>query len=78
MRTISHDAFARFTISRDTRFIAAGAQTTCAFCGQIKQTRNGRKFLYQYFSEVDGISTRREAIPGLFCSIGCCRAYHGL
>ena len=75
MRQISHDAFARRSIHRETVFTVV---KTCEFCGNVKRTPKGKPYLYKYWSEDDGISTRKIPVKGFFCSIGCARAYGSL
>ena len=72
MKQIRHDAFAREAILRETVYTSK----TCDFCGNAKHTFDGTPYLYRYYVEQDGINTRPEPIKGLFCSIGCMRAYN--
>lgn len=65
---ISHDAFARYTVDRET----VETTSTCACCGNKR--KSGR--LFQYSTQSDGYGARSYNIPGLFCSIGCMREYH--
>lgn len=67
MTYISRGPFARQELHKRSVPAASG----CNFCGS---TRNGAK-LFQYYVETDG--GRKSDIRGLFCSIGCMRAYHG-
>ena len=75
MRAISHDAFGRFTIYRETVFTVA---KTCEFCGNAKKTPKGTPYLYKYYVENDGITARKIPLKGLFCSISCARSYGSL
>ena len=75
MRQISHDAFARQSIHRETVFTVV---KTCEWCGNVKRTPKGKPYLYKYYVEDDGIRTRKIPLKGFFCSIGCARAYGSL
>lgn len=75
MRQISHDAFARRSIYRETVFTLA---KTCEFCGNVKRTPKGKAYLFKYYSEDEGIRTQKIPVKGLFCSISCARAYGSL
>ena len=68
---ISHDAFARESILRETVSVRSGR--TCEWCGGIRKNQT----LFQYFIEPDSYGSSRNEIKGLFCSIGCMRTYHG-
>lgn len=78
MRAISHDAFGRFTIYRETVFTAHATAKTCEFCGNVKKTPKGTPYLYKYYVEDDGITSRKIPLKGLFCSIECARSYGSL
>jgi len=73
MRTINHDPFARFDLVRKNIYVNT---RTCAFCGSVKTTPKGRKYLYQYYTE-DG-NYHKNTIMGLFCCKDCMQAYHGI
>jgi hypothetical protein len=61
------DPFARVTVRKRKH----EWKKTCDFCGST----NRRGFVWQYW--VDGDSPRDTGdIPGGFCSVGCCNAYH--
>ena len=75
MRAISHDAFARQSVYRETVFTVA---KTCEFCGNVKKTPKGTPYLYKYYVENDGITARKIPLKGLFCSIECARSYGSL
>ena len=76
MRTLSHDGFGRFTIVSERVNVTQGV--TCKFCGQVKRSRNAMMpHLYKYGTVQDDRPGRVDWQEGLFCSIGCSRAYHG-
>lgn len=68
MALVNRNPFAR----QETHKRSVKTKESCAFCGCKKQ--NSR--LYQYSVEHDGIRNQTTTIDGLFCSIGCMRAYH--
>jgi len=68
MTYVSRDPFAREELHREKVKTSKG----CDWCGQ---TRKGGK-LFAYHIEPDGILCRKNPIKGLFCSVGCMRAYH--
>jgi hypothetical protein len=78
MAYINRDPFARNELHKETVLIVSslGRRASCAWCGQVKETRRGHPFLFQYRQESDG--GRNRDIPGLFCSVDCMRNYHGL
>lgn len=71
MAKVSRDCFAREEVHRRNIFTA----TSCDFCGSYRYTKRHRSYLYEYRIETDGGS--KNTIRGLFCSVGCMRAYHG-
>lgn len=71
---ISRDPFARSELRRERVYDPSQLPPGCAFCGCYRSTPSGREFLYQYRTEND--SGRTHDISGLFCSVGCLRAYH--
>lgn len=79
MRTqISRDPFARSTLYRTRHYVTA---STCAWCGQVKLTKSGARYLYAYDTESDGRDSwagikTRTMLSRFFCSIGCMRSYH--
>jgi hypothetical protein len=66
MTLIARDPFAREELHRRT----VRTDRTCRCCGARRPS--GR--LYEYRTETDGGRTHPH--PGLFCSVGCFRAYH--
>jgi hypothetical protein len=80
-RLIYRDSFARFELHRATVFNASHHDNaTCSWCGGVKETKKGRKFLYIYWTEPDSILSCRNyfnGLYGLFCSASCCRNYNG-
>jgi hypothetical protein len=74
MAYISRDPFAREELHRE-RIYTSG---TCKECGQVRHTPRGRSYLYQYRVEGDANPSRPGVVPGLYCSIGCMRAYQGV
>ena len=72
MRNIYRDSFARQTTVRENVYLVSG---TCDWCGNVKTTPKGRKYLYRYGSDSDG--GRLSMDRHLFCSKGCHDIYHG-
>lgn len=68
---ISRDPFARTELHRTRHYVQA---STCAWCGQVKQTPKGAKYLYAYDVQSDG--GRRSMVSRFFCSVGCMRSFH--
>ena len=66
--TISHDSFGRWSLVRVV--VPAGDRYDCDWCGSMP----GRFF---YMVEGDDRPGRPEVIKGVFCCVGCMRAYHG-
>jgi len=71
MAIVSRDPFARSEIHKKREY----GNATCRWCGNVKVTPSGRKFLYQYRVESDG--GRKSDVTGLFDSVDCMRTYHG-
>jgi hypothetical protein len=71
-RLVSRDPFARGELHAE-RVHHPGQ--TCAFCGQVRTTRNGRPWLYQFSWQSDG--GRSAADSKLFCSRTCRQSYFG-
>lgn len=69
---VSRDPFGRFTMFRKSVF---SNTDTCAYCGNVRKTKNGRKYLYQYGIEKDGTSSSLEFQKEKFCCIDCMRSY---
>lgn len=71
-RSIKRDPFARLETVREA--VKVYGRTSCDWCGQVRETKRGTKFLYRYDTESDG----GRVFPGrgLFCSYSCCRSYH--
>jgi len=76
MAYISRDPFARTEIHRRREYDSRGVHTPadCSWCGRVKETRSGHKYLFRYSIESDG--GRKSDITGRFCSVSCMRAYH--
>lgn len=83
MRTaINRDPFARSTLYR-TRYYVQHA--TCSWCGQVKTTKSGARYLFGYDTVQDGGRDAWAGLPTrianggthLFCSVGCMREYTG-
>lgn len=71
MALISHDAFARYELHRQT--VTPKAGQTCSWCGNLNQ--KGK--LFAYHTEDDAsLSRQQNELSGVFCSIGCVRIYH--
>ena len=64
---VRRNPFARQELHRAREYVAAG--TTCAWCGNVKQTLKGASFLHKYRTETDG--GRVFLAPKLFCSNDC-------
>ena len=73
MAYISRNPFAREEIHRRT-VLLFNSGVTCRWCGNVRVTRKGVRTLYGYRIESD--AGRCAPIEGLFCSVGCMRAYH--
>lgn len=73
MAFVSRDPFAREEIHRRA-VQCAGKGSECQWCGRVRESRKGVRTLYEYRVESDG--GRVSVIEGLFCSIGCMRAFH--
>jgi hypothetical protein len=67
MAFVSRDPYARSEVHR----ITVKTKETCRWCGN-----NCKDRLFSYYVESDG--GRQHELKGLFCSIGCLRAYHNL
>ena len=74
MRMISRDPFTRQELHGET-ILTMGR--LCSWCGQMKHGKNGG-FLYRYFVEENQRPGRRLYVHGLYCSVGCMRAYYGI
>ena len=72
IQTYNHDVFSRTDYIKHR--VQAGEET-CAFCGNVKTTKKGIKFLYQYGFIKDGIYTKEQFQDKLFCSVSCMRNY---
>lgn len=72
MALVSRDPFARLELHK--RRVPVDKQT-CAWCGNVKIVpSSGLKYLFTFWLESD--SGRNYPIGGLFCSLGCKKAYH--
>lgn len=72
-RLVGRDPFARTELISERVYVQAAK--TCGWCGQVKRTPNGSPFLFAYTQESGG--GRSDRVPGLFCSVGCMRSFHG-
>lgn len=70
MPKISRNPFAREELHSTREYTASG----CKWCGNTRQTKTGRKYLYRYEVQSDG--GRVAQLCGLFCSVGCMRVYN--
>ncbi len=80
MRTVVRNSFARQTILAErVSYPMYPPSGTCAECGNVRQARNGRGWLYRL--HVDDDSGRRHSGPiaegRLFCSRPCAEQYLG-
>ena len=76
MTQLSHDPFSRTSIVRDKVELSRGDPTTCAWCGSVRQNKNGDKHLYLYrVVRDDGLAPVKRS-GKLFCCIGCWRYYN--
>ena len=73
-RLVSRDPFAREELHSKRQYVYSDA-STCRFCGDVRRTFRGKRFLMSYFIESD--SGRRSDVRGLFCSVSCMRSHHG-
>ena len=64
---ISRDPFARTELHRARVTEDYPGILHCLWCGNVKTTPKGNRFLFQYSQESDGGT--KNTIPGLFCSI---------
>lgn len=72
MAFISRNLFAREELHKEVVYTSC----TCKWCGQIKTTKKGKSFLYQYNIQPDSIRNIVNNIEGLFCSISCMKTYY--
>lgn len=76
---LSRDPFARsITIRRTVRYGPDRSTTaiSCRWCGQDGHVSPNRwRRFFQYGSWQDGINTQPSYVDGVFCSVGCFRAY---
>lgn len=68
---ICRDPFARWELHRTRHYVTA---STCRWCGGVKQTPKGAKYLFAYDCQTD--SGSRSMLSGFFCSVGCMRSFH--
>lgn len=73
LRKISRDVFARFDIVRENVLVT---NETCRWCGQVKQTPKGKKYLFRYGCWDDQKHLPEWDLKLLFCSISCWRSYY--
>lgn len=78
---INRNPFAREELHRATIHLGSEAPSsaTCSWCGNVRHTKSGKPYLYEYGTERDGISasyTARQNHSGLFCCKGCHDSYH--
>lgn len=69
---VSRDPFAREELHVKRVYTV---NVFCSWCGQVKELRDGRTYLYRYRVETDGGRTYEDS--RLFCSVACRRAYNG-
>jgi hypothetical protein len=67
----TRDPFARHELHSEREYEPAG---TCAWCGQVRETRGGRPWLYRFRIETDG--GRKFEAAKLFCSRSCHTSYN--
>lgn len=72
MRQISRDSFARLDAIRQNVWV--NSHKTCDNCGQVRLTKTGKRYLYQYGVWYDG--GRKDWGTRLFCSKQCRDDYH--
>jgi hypothetical protein len=76
-RNISRDPFARRNVVRETvRLDSETANTTCAWCGQVKTRPSGHTFLYRYGWDDDQGPRQSSMQTKMFCSRSCERSYN--
>lgn len=68
MAFISRNPFAREELHRES----VKTTESCNWCGNRR--KSGK--LFRYYINPDSLYNRRNTIKGLFCCIGCMRAYH--
>jgi len=73
MKTLSHNAFARHEIVRER--VGIRDDTDCSWCGRVKSTKNGSRYLFRYGIQADSLVARINWLRGLFCSKGCAELY---
>jgi len=68
---INRDPFARQELHRRNEY---NLSRTCDWCGNVRATRGGRKYLYVYETQPDAGRTHEHA--GRFCCKSCHDSYH--
>ena len=69
---ISRDSFSRTELHKERVYILS--TETCRWCGSVKTTKTGRRYLFAYTTETDG--GRKFPVRGAFCSISCMHSYY--
>jgi hypothetical protein len=67
---MGRDPFARHTVRK--RRVYSGRD--CEWCGSFRNAPDGERYLFQYYIDADNPRGSGD-MPGLFCSIQCCRSY---
>ena len=74
MAVISHDGMARTELHRET--VRVDERDGCYSCSCLNG-KPGKRRLYRYGTQAEGINTRVNWHKGLFCGKPCHDAYHG-
>jgi hypothetical protein len=69
---VVRDPYARQELHRTRHYVSA---STCRWCGGVRTTPKGARFLFAYEVQSDG--GRRSMVSGFFCNVGCMRSFHG-
>jgi len=72
MRQIVHEPFGRFTLYSKRIYV----NETCEYCGSVKTTPKGRKFLFNYGYQSDGYGAKLQFENRYFCSKNCHDYYY--
>ena len=78
MRHIYHDPFGRWERVRRHSYNSGHMAGGCDWCGTVKRTPTGEKFLFQYGTWADDKARPEWDTRHGFCSIGCFRVYHDI
>lgn len=75
-RMLTRDPFARATLMRERLYVTECTSTrTCAWCDNVKHTKNGRAYLFFYWWESDSTMRRWVHTRRPFCSVSCWRSF---